>query len=177
MTPAETLNTLLAGAAIVISILSLVWNIRRASWDRPRVVVTGRAGVGLSGDRPNEPYWELSLSVANTGERAVTLERGSWLVDNGAGGIHWMVPDDVFPVRLEPHDSRDWTIKHPLRGSTLERFRGRPAVCIVQRPTWLERRKGVGATRWVYGPVDSTVRPSGDVTKLPKMTTRDEADH
>lgn len=163
VTPAEILTSVLAIIAIVISSISLIWNIRRASWDRPKVEVSGRAGVGASSDCPNDPYWELSISVANTGERSVTVQDGSWLVQPAEGrSIRWGSSDPEFPFRLEPHDSRDWTIKVPLLGTTLTEVRGRPAVHIVQRPTWLERRRGLGPTRWVYGPFDSVRRPSGE---------------
>jgi len=155
MSAADIVTVIISSAALLISGGTLWWTINRAQREEPKIEVTGVVGVGLSGDRPDDPYWEFSVYVTNTGNRAVTIEAAAWqLMLPGKSSdvrVTGKVIDDETPLRLDANDSRKWVFTSPLRGSHWQGSSGRPAVTYIARPTWRERRLNVGATRDKFG--------------------------
>lgn len=158
MTPAEITTVILSSIAIVISIINFIWNVVRARRKRPEVTVTGDARFAVDGAKPADPYWSLSVNVANTGGRAASVLGASWLIN----GIHYGTGDE-FPMRLEPHDSKQWNVQMPVGGTKLEGMTCRPAVRVVQRPTYFERRQGISTERYIFGPPGRIVSPPASV--------------
>jgi len=160
--------TVISIVALLASLFSLGWQLVRARWERPVVVVRGQtvsrtrqALTVYTGDekpRPKKLEWALTTTIVNVGERAVTVVGWGWAYGSisskdvaittiKARGSQ--IPD--FPLRLEPHDSRTWTIAHPMEGTNLRGTNVTPFAIVVQRPTSRELRRGVSAERRVFG--------------------------
>jgi hypothetical protein len=99
--------------------------------------------------------WEYRIDVTNIGERAVSLiQVGIMSQRNDLDSSYTTIglrheEVEEFPIRLEPHDSRSWTIDG---GSyTPSRAEYEPFAQLVQRPTWRERRHGISPARTVFG--------------------------
>jgi hypothetical protein len=85
------------------------------------------------------------------GERAVTVTDVGWYTLRTKQQRQTLRPTDaVLPMRLEPHDSRTWTISASATSARRHTI-NEPFVTSVQRPTWRERRKGIEAEREIIG--------------------------
>jgi len=159
---------MVALVALAVSLGSLVWQLTREQWDRPVVIVGGiRVSNGSSGE---ESRWQYRIDVTNVGERPVTLIEAGMMTETDDGfQTVGLLAEEVgeFPVRLEPHDSRSWTINAGLTKHPQPNYK--PWVKVVQRPTWRARRRGTLPERTIlgewfgsYGP-----EPSGVMSRKP----------
>jgi hypothetical protein len=157
-------STVIAIIALLASLFSLGWQLARARWERPVVVVRGVivsherqvpqiVHAGLPGDGAMESVIVYRMTVVNVGERAVTVVGWGWLTFDRTVDLTATaegIPD--FPFRLEPHDSRTWALVMPSVGtSPIPEQKAEPYARVVQRPTRRELRRGVSAERKVYG--------------------------
>lgn len=157
------LPTVISLLALGVSLFSIGWQLRRALWERPVVVLAGavtrRSGGptdSVSDPRVTTSEYVMRFTIVNVGERAVTAVGWGWsLTLQGEGGRVIMsnrgkgIPE--FPIRLEPHDSKSWVMTHPIEGTNLGSYMATPFARVVLRPTWRELRKGVSAERRVDG--------------------------
>lgn len=116
-----------ATLALVLSVVSLGWQVLRAWWDRPVLMVTGDLFYRIAPDteltirtmdtsvgeveyidtRDAPMGWQATITVTNVGDRSVTITDAGWWY---SPGTHWedieRAPgmEDRFPLRLEPHD-------------------------------------------------------------------------
>jgi len=105
-----------ATLAFSLSVISLGWQVIRAWWDRPVIMITAQLayrfapGTDLTGDviPAGLPMgWESAITVTNVGDRAVTVTDAGWW---HGPGTHWERIErppgltERFPIRLEPND-------------------------------------------------------------------------
>lgn len=168
--------------ALVLSAGTVAWQLVREQWERPVVVVSGTQGSYTSvtdmatGD--GESRWEYRIDVTNVGERAVTLIQVGLMTPRDETEDSYTTVGllreeaEKFPIRLEPHDSRSWTVD----GGPTRYKRGayEPFVRLVQRPTWRERRGGILPERTIFGDWFGSYGPdrSGTVGRPRRKKTR-----
>ena len=150
------ISDVIAVLALLAAAFSIVWQVVRARWEKPVVVVTGR--VNRHWNRKHREQVLLTITITNVGEKPVTLMAAGWELtdhkkgDPGVTGFsNWSMKDrSEFPRRLEPHDFIEVPSKHDfvpmVAGRTM-----RPHVEVVRRPTWREVRRGIGAVRQISG--------------------------
>jgi hypothetical protein len=145
-------STIVSIIALVVSLGTLGWQITRERWERPVVSVGGMIG-SRDDSQARGAHHEYRIDVTNVGERAVTLIQAGVITNREVGSfiIHGLSQEEVaeFPIRLEPHDSRSWTILGgPVSRPSSEY---EPWVKVVQRPAWWERRRGTLPERTIIG--------------------------
>ena len=167
-------STIVAIIALVVSVGSVVWQLARERWDRPHVIVGGiRGSNGSTGD---ESRWEYRIDVTNVGERPVTLIEAGMLVGTDDGFQYvGLLGEEVaeFPIRLEPYDSRSWTID--MGPTKYPKPEYKPWVKVVQRPTWRQRRRGTLPQRTIFGDWFGSYGPEPSGTMSRKPTKRRKA--
>jgi hypothetical protein len=168
-------STVVSVIALVVSLGSLAWQLTREQWERPVVIVGGIRG-SHNGSSKTEPHWQYRIDVTNVGERAVTLIEAGLISDRRDNGylITGLSGEEVaeFPIRLEPHDSRSWTIPGGPTSQTSGEYE--PWVKVVQRPTWRERRRGTLPERTIIGRLFGSWGPElgGTPSRKPKRPNR-----
>lgn len=165
--------TLISLLAVVISLVALSLQLVRTYWERPYVFVGGTAGSHQN-SQMTESHWEYRIDVTNIGERAVTLIDVGLISDRRPDGhlTHGLSAQELeeFPLRLEPHDSRSWTIPGgPSRFGSRER---EPWVKIVRRPNWIERRRQTLPERTIVGRLFGSIGPELNGTPVGKPSKR-----
>lgn len=166
--PGAFWTLVVAVIALVLSVVTLVWQINRAWWERPVIVMSRHQHpYNWEGDSKNAIH-ELTLKVSNVGDRAVTIVDFGWYYGDGTHDPDIERPDveAKFPLRLEPHDIVDLSGSIPAAGAWANangpvivndprrygpaRPGAKPFVTIVQRPArWRLRR--AEAERVIYG--------------------------
>ncbi|WP_433718638.1 hypothetical protein [Microbacterium laevaniformans] len=160
-------STLVAVLALVLSVVSLGWQIIRSWWERPVLLVRGTLRSWSPTDQ--ELGWKAELVITNVGERPVTITDAGWWYSTGtheedierADGGH------VFPSRLEPHDQlrlsgflpEESSWLYPNGGIFVKDWDGadtraaRPYVEVVRRPLRWRLTTSEGATRVWAAPI------------------------
>lgn len=124
-----------ASLALILSAVSLVWQILRSRRDQPAITVDGQWAVerrkldGLW----EEPHWTFPVSVTNAGGRAVTVMKVGWEVCTQAGEMlvrsaHMGLE---LPTRLEALSAETWEARMPVRGTNWEGLSARPVAYVV----------------------------------------------
>lgn len=171
MTQAEQISAWLSVGALAVATLSLFFSLRRDLGDRPRVAVAGNANVAIGISQP-KPWWQFHVTVVNTGRRAITVHSVAWNVfqPQDERVVHLT---DGFPVRIEPDDSRSWTLEVHAGIPEFYGLAGRAAAEIVERPSWIERRRGITSpVRFIYSDTIPLLQPSGTWEVVLPLLTR-----
>lgn len=162
-------STVVSSFALLVSLYALGWQLSRARWERPVVVVNGVASETES--EGQERRKEYRVNVTNVGERPVTILGAGWitgLANDSVESLELPQADKVsLPARLEGHDSRSWVIVRPMCEQPHE-IEG-PYVLIVQRPTWREARAGAPTIRTIHGAVGTGPTLLGQPSAKPKL--------
>lgn len=125
----------IAGAALALSVVSLIWQVLRWRWERPVVVVRGSWNSTRLRDGPDK--WHMSVTATNVGERPVTVDLPAWVIRRRFARPWTMVGTEelegpTLPFRLEPFDVQRWTftaIDLPVE----PRATGHPALAVIRR--------------------------------------------
>lgn len=165
--------TIVSLLAVAISLVALSLQFVRTFWERPYVFVGGLAGSHRD-SQMTESHWEYRIDVTNVGERAVTLIEVGLLSERRPDGYmtHGLSAQELedFPLRLEPHDSRSWTIPGgPTRSGSRE---AEPWVKIVRRPSWIERRRRTLPERTIVGRLFGSMGPELNGTPVGRPSKR-----
>ena len=166
MTPSVAISIV----ALALSLFSVSWQVARARWERPVVVVSG---VALARSVRGIETPVRRIDATNVGERPVTVIAAGWILHAGKDGqgSGWSgVPDDGFPLRLEPYETKSWAIPGGAMATVGPRNLGLPFVRVVRRPTWWGKRRGLPAERTIVGHLGAYFAPA-----VPKQLHRQKA--
>lgn len=98
----------IAGAAFALSVVSLLWQVRRSGFERPIVSVSAAYKVWLDTRILAEgvSVWEVQVTLTKVGERPVTVTDAGADLDFPGGPNRWAsTPDTPFPWRPEAYGS------------------------------------------------------------------------
>lgn len=140
----------IAGAAFALSVVSLLWQVRRSSFERPIVSVSAAYRVWLDTRILAEgvSVWEVQVTLTNVGERPVTVTDAGADLDFPGGPNRWAsTPDTPFPWRLETYGSASMRATYRAGKKGLEPApTARPWAIVVSRPHFLRKLRGGGTT-------------------------------
>ena len=142
----EMISIGLSALAIVLSVVSLVWQIAKAGAERPEVVVDGYFGWEAS-DNHDHAVWLISLTIANVGSEPVTITSAWWRLQpadlsaseakhfwpRGTTDVHPNTRMDVFPLRLEGNDGKTLNWEEPMSANHWDKMMARPSVNFIRR--------------------------------------------
>lgn len=157
----EIVTVVLSILAFAMSVISLWWQIARAQADRPTLHVEGVAACTVMDEDYSRAAWSFTITIANTGSEAITVDDASWAVQTTGGWLRVKSsatsPD--FPIRLQGTDSRTWTYELPIRGTRWDGLIARPLADFVGRPSRSWRRRGQSVRRTQFGVPQQMVIP------------------
>jgi hypothetical protein len=143
----DVVTTVLSSTAIVVSALSIGWQYVRSRFDRPRLHLMG--GTTRKGPPNAAADWSFKIEVSNYGERPVTIVDAYWDIGPQLGAGMRLKPTEgpKLPLRLDAYDLVTWDIG-PIPVGMVEGLReAQPWIEVVDRPTWKQRRRGLGGHR------------------------------
>lgn len=164
MTTADVWTIAMAGAALALSVVSLVWQVVRARYERPVLHVMAGATCTGTGDGSLSLAWEPWVSVTNVGEKPVTLTSLLFKIEAKSSELDgdmtwvWDAPptaakdSPAVPMRLEGYDHAIWWFGPTTISALPDEVTGWAEVSFVTRR---KRRDDHGD--WTHVEVHKTV--------------------